>query len=226
MKQTMKYLIMAALVIMGAIMAGCKKETPAIEENNIVTLTVSVGFSEDESTKALDVDYINKTVVKTFAEGESIAVIYKSGENTLKAESSPLPATDWTEYYGKSLTGKTYAAGQFYNITNRMEKLAVFTVGIEIGKKVKVVFAPGNLQATWDGSSWSWAFAANLFTRLNYWIVACGGQPEVTPPELVGVENPSGAPSAAAPKIFFRYYFVNASTGEKSDTMLAVSPSP
>ena len=34
---------------------------------------------------------------------------------------------------------------------------------------------------------------ANLFTRLNYWIVACGGQPSVAPPELVGVENPSGA---------------------------------
>ena len=321
-KMTMKYLIMAALVIMGAIMAGCKKETPAAEENNIVTLTVSVGFSEDESTKALDVDYINKTVVKTFAEGESIAVIYKSGENTLKAVSSPLPAgdygksatfevalsspnenspiriiypaarakivetsaiidnddatinyygfdnqngilnklaekldlctfdgalsgyelpatasltnrlailsytlydgkgtpdkaddepitesitkltisdgtniytvkgcdadghiyaairptdsanielfaTDGTEYYGKSLTGKTYAAGQFYNITNRMEKLAVFTVGIEIGKKVKVVFAPGNLQATWDGSSWSWAFAANQWDYIG-----------------------------------------------------------
>ena len=132
---------------------------------------------------------------------------------------------------------------------------------------------------------------ANLFTRLNYWIVACGGSATVTPPTLVGVENPSsativcqgdtftfkldqvltdnggiylvieasegqsngvarahskavaiklveepddtainiradyvakhGAPSAAAPKIFFRYYFVNSSTGEKSGTMLA-----
>ena len=30
-----------------------------------------------------------------------------------------------------------------------------------------------------------------------------------------------GAPSAAAPKIFFRYYFVNSSTGEKSGVMLA-----
>lgn len=30
-----------------------------------------------------------------------------------------------------------------------------------------------------------------------------------------------GAPSAAAPKIFFRYYFVNSTTGEKSGTMLA-----
>ena len=132
---------------------------------------------------------------------------------------------------------------------------------------------------------------SNLFTRLNYWIVACGGQPEVTPPTLLGVENPSsativcqgntftfkldqaladnggiylvieategqsngvsrahskavaikmveeptavaidiradyvaknGTPNAAAPKIFFRYYYVNSSTGEKSGTMLA-----
>lgn len=132
---------------------------------------------------------------------------------------------------------------------------------------------------------------ANLFTRLNYWIVACGGQPVLVPPTLLGVENPStativcqgdtftfkldqaladnggiflvieategqsngvfrahskasgiklveeptdaaidihadyvaknGAPNASAPKIFFRYYYVNSSTGEKSGTMLA-----
>ena len=132
---------------------------------------------------------------------------------------------------------------------------------------------------------------SNLFTRLNYWIVACGGTATVNPPALVGVENPGaatiacqgetftfkvasvpadvtnlklvieasegqsngvtrahgkavqiklvaspstsdvdiradyvakhGAPSAAAPKIFFRYYLVNAATGEKSGTMLA-----
>ena len=31
----------------------------------------------------------------------------------------------------------------------------------------------------------------------------------------------NGAPRAAAPKIFFRYYYVNSSTGEKSGAMLA-----
>lgn len=96
----MNYLSMAALVVMGAILAGCAKETPAAEEDKIVTLSVSVGLPEDESTKALDIDYVNKTVVKTFAEGETIAVIYKSGESTLKAVSDPLPAGD----YGKSAT--------------------------------------------------------------------------------------------------------------------------
>lgn len=35
----------------------------------------------------------------------------------------------------------------------------------------------------------------------------------------------NGAPSAAAPKIFFRYY-VNSSTGEKSSVMLAETTWP
>ena len=321
MKQTMNYLSMAALVVMGAILSGCVKETPAAEEDKIVTLSVSVGLPEDESTKALDIDYVNKTVVKTFAEGEEIAVIYKSGESTLKAVSSPLPAGDYgksatfevlltspnenspiriiypaarakdvttsaavdsddatikyitalktqdgtlsslaskldlctfdgalsgyamptsasltnrlailayTLYdgkgtadkaddglitesitdmfisdginhyditrsagagpiyvairptsaanmvitavggannYVKSLNGKTYAAGQFYNITNRMTKLASFKLN-DSGTK-KVVFAPGNLQATWDGSKWNWSFASNQWDYIG-----------------------------------------------------------
>ncbi len=132
---------------------------------------------------------------------------------------------------------------------------------------------------------------ANLFTRLNYWIVALGGDPLTAPPTLSGVESPSsatvvctsaaftfkldetlsdnggiylvieaspgqsngvsnahakatqihveeepdttaidikaeyeaknGALSAAAPKVFLRYFFVNSATGEKSVEMLA-----
>ena len=132
---------------------------------------------------------------------------------------------------------------------------------------------------------------ANLFTRLNYWIVACGGSAVTTPPTLVGVETPgactivctgstftfkldavpadvtnlklvieapegqsngvsrahskaaqikmvsspstsavdiksdyeakNGVLGAGAPKVFFRYYFVNSVTGEKSGVMLA-----
>lgn len=132
---------------------------------------------------------------------------------------------------------------------------------------------------------------SNLFTRLNYWIVALGGAVVTEPPTLSGAETPPeatvvakgetmafqlkqalsdngglhliieasagqsngvtsayskasviktieepsnaavdirsdyvakyGAPNASAPKIFFRYYTVNAATGEKSGVMLA-----
>ena len=102
MKQTMKYLSMAALVVMGAIMASCVKyaleqpqeKTQEVVEQSIVVCTTTVRF-DTVATKAL-----TENGVKTFATGDMIAVIYKSGENTLKAESTPLP----TGVYGSSAT--------------------------------------------------------------------------------------------------------------------------
>ena len=134
---------------------------------------------------------------------------------------------------------------------------------------------------------------ANLFMRLNYWIIFCGGDALANPPELVGVEAPgeavisltaekftfeleqvpaaaedlrlvvcasapqgngitrayskaaviggpfaveaaeidikaayetkNGAPTAAAPKVFMKYFFVNTKTGEKSGEMMAIA---
>ena len=132
---------------------------------------------------------------------------------------------------------------------------------------------------------------ANLYMRLNYWIVACGGTTLSNPPTLVGVEAPAsatialsasamnftlasvpadvtnlklvilasapqsngitrayskcaaidapvtpvdtaialktaydakyGVPNAAAPKVFFKWFYVNTVTGEKSGEMMA-----
>lgn len=135
---------------------------------------------------------------------------------------------------------------------------------------------------------------ANLYSRLNYWVVRCGGAALTTPPELVGVVSPCeaelslsadsfqfqlpdppaeadrkdlklvimasapqsngvtkayskavmiGSPraivdemidiksdyeavhgevTAAAPKVFLKYFFVNTKTGEKSGEMLGM----
>lgn len=105
MKQTMKYLSMAALVVMGAIVASCAKEEPAqpeeitpevvepVAEDNIVVCTTTVSFdnsADTDETKALDEDG-----VKTFAIGEMIAVIYKNdSDQTVKAVSAALEAED------------------------------------------------------------------------------------------------------------------------------------
>jgi len=131
---------------------------------------------------------------------------------------------------------------------------------------------------------------ANLFMRLNYWVVFCGGSIMTNPPSLAGVDAPAsaavaisssamtftlsaipasvtnlkliicatqgmsngitkayskaasfmgpqtpattaidikasydakyGAPTAACPKVFFRYFYVNTTTGEKSGEVL------
>ena len=131
---------------------------------------------------------------------------------------------------------------------------------------------------------------ANLFLRLNYWVVYCGGNIMTAVPNLSGVEAPAsativlitaamyfqlasipsdvtnlklvsqasepqgngitrayskaaafdapstpvttaidinkydakcGAPSAGSPKVFFKYFYVNTATGEKSGDVLA-----
>ncbi|MBP5563713.1 MAG: hypothetical protein J6X51_06730 [Bacteroidales bacterium] len=110
MKQTMKYLSMAALVVMGAVVVSCSKKeidqpneetTEVVEpaaEDNIVVCTTTVSFDTD-GTKALDEDG-----VKTFAPGEKIAVIYKNtSDETAKAESTELTAGD-IQNEGKSAT--------------------------------------------------------------------------------------------------------------------------
>ena len=75
---------------------------------------------------------------------------------------------------------------------------------------------------------------ADIFTRLNYW-VEYYGRDHAEPPDHQGVDTASefydlktaydeknGAPTAATPKVFMKYFFVNTVTGEKSGEMLAV----
>ena len=88
----MKSLSIAALVMVG--MLACVKETPqetTPEEAPGVKVTLSTTVSLAEDTKAL-----TPTGVKTFAEGERIAVVYNNGSTTVKAVSEPLAPADIT----------------------------------------------------------------------------------------------------------------------------------
>lgn len=88
-KKTMRFLSMAALALVGAVMTGCTSDDGIVDEpqqpaNNdqVVTLTTTVGFDGgDAQTRALTAGG-----VKTFAAGDQIAVIYKNTSNeTMKA---------------------------------------------------------------------------------------------------------------------------------------------
>lgn len=106
MKQTMKYLSIAALAAVGAIMMGCNKveiNTEQLQQNeepiagNVVTMTTTVSL--DATTKALTAGG-----VKTFAEGEKIALVYQNtSDETVKIESAALADGDITNE-GKSAT--------------------------------------------------------------------------------------------------------------------------
>jgi len=102
----MKYLSIAALVAVGAIMMGCNKldivteQTQQEEEpviSNTVTLTTTVSL--DAATKALTADG-----EKTFAADETMALVYKNTSGTtVKAVSAALADGDITNE-GKSAT--------------------------------------------------------------------------------------------------------------------------
>ena len=99
----MRFLSMAALALVGAVMTGCSGDdniidTPQQPENKskVVTLTTTVSMDGGATTRAL-----TATGVKTFATGDQIALIYtKNGGTVTKVESEPLPAGD----YGKTAT--------------------------------------------------------------------------------------------------------------------------
>ena len=95
MKKTFRFLSMAALLAVGAIMTGCSNEDnidnpqqPA-NKDNVVTLTATVSLDGGAQTRAIT----PSSGAKTFEATNKIAVIYKnttgSGE-TVKAESGTL----------------------------------------------------------------------------------------------------------------------------------------
>ena len=96
MKKIMSF-SMAALVAMGAILASCAKNEvagpePEIEKeqepgteikDNILTVTTIIGLGENDATKALSIDYEAKTLTKTFADDDQVALVYENTSDQL-----------------------------------------------------------------------------------------------------------------------------------------------
>lgn len=94
----MKNLYIVTLALVGILTAGCSSgddnfasQTPQpTDKGNTVTLTTTVSFDGASSTRALTADG-----VKTFAEGDKIAVVYVDNSNaTVKVESAALTDAD------------------------------------------------------------------------------------------------------------------------------------
>ena len=98
MKKTMRYISIAALALVGAVMTGCSKDdVMAIDKQQqtddtskkTVIMTTTVGLNAAAKTRALTGEG-----VKTFAVGEQMAIVYSNGSGMVKAVSLPLKADD------------------------------------------------------------------------------------------------------------------------------------
>ena len=110
MKKTMKYLSMAVVALMGAVMAACSADDSIVSEpqqsqGRAVTLTTTVNMGSGSTTRAL-----TSKGVKTFAVGEQMTFWYNSNtpaewadDNYRIAVSEPLKASDISAD-GKSAT--------------------------------------------------------------------------------------------------------------------------
>lgn len=99
MKKTMRFLSMAALVFVGAITIGCSTEddSKSLDQPTTKTVTLTTTISMDDgTTRAITIE--GNKGVKTFAEGDQIAVIYtNTSSKRVKAVSNALVASDITD---------------------------------------------------------------------------------------------------------------------------------
>ena len=108
MTKAIRFLSMAALALVSAVLTGCsgsddnitgKPQQPA-NTDNVVTLTTTISLDGSAAaTRALNPE----TGEKTFAVGEKMALYYNNGTSEVKAESHALEAGDIAED-GKSAT--------------------------------------------------------------------------------------------------------------------------
>ena len=101
--KTIKFLSMAALVLMGTVMIGCSSDDneelqQPESKGKKVTLTTTIGFADGTTTRALDIVYDGDNITsatKTFAAGEKLALVYKNTSGTtVIVESAALTSGD------------------------------------------------------------------------------------------------------------------------------------
>ena len=98
----------------------------------------------------------NASGVATFAVGVPVGANIKDMDNNLIVGGSNLTLPSST----------TFAVGKIYNIArNAIPGALIGQFSVSADKKV--YFSKGNLQATYNGSAWTWAFAANQWSYIG-----------------------------------------------------------
>lgn len=75
-----------------------------------------------------------------------------------------------TSTYSFIMPARTFVAGKryIYNVTVKINSAPALNDAFTINESgTQVYFAPGNLQATWDGSEWTWGFAEHQWDYIG-----------------------------------------------------------
>ena len=105
---------------------------------------------------------------------QQITVTFDAGTATEMTLNIPFPtgsydAVNITPVGSSTKVGsyRTIKAGGYTATRARGKQLTATLVSFSVAADKKVIFSPGNLQATYDGSSWSWATAKNQWDYIG-----------------------------------------------------------
>ena len=119
--------------------------------------TISDGTNMVELTDIPDATYTTN----------GAGVLYVAFPATNSAETVTLTATVGSDTYTYTTSStKTFTNGKYYAITVKMTKTPA-AGQFSVSATKKVTFSSGNLQATWDGTSWNWHFADNQWDYIG-----------------------------------------------------------
>ncbi len=191
------------LAILAITLKDGKCTTTTSDDENVTTSITGMTISDGTN---------NYTISRSTSAGPIYVAILPTSSVGID-----VTATDGTNNYVKYLTSKTYEKNSGYNVSWLMTIPGDFTVGSK-----KVEFATSNLQATYDGSSWSWAFAANPWDRIgnaagNTKIQAIGVSENNVTVDLFGWVGASSSFTYEA-----RYGITNATSGYGSNATEAL----
>ena len=116
------------------------------------------------------------TVNTSTAGDDCITVTGLNGSATTYDINLPLPTGDYEDVYITPVGGSTKVAairhikaGGYTAVRARAKRLMTTMVSFSVSASKKVIFSPGNLQATTSnlGADWTWHFAAHQYDRVG-----------------------------------------------------------
>ena len=132
--------------------------------NSITTKNRGLAIFADGTLKLSGNGTLSVTVNDANCYGIYAETNYSDSNNS---DASVLAAPGYTVTRSARIDGpdnNSNGVPDYYTWTYTVAPAAPFTVN---AGGTKVLFAPGNLQATYDGSSWSWGFAANQWDYIG-----------------------------------------------------------
>ena len=147
--------------------AGESKSPLTLSANNAVLFYTIAADALSAGSHSVSVSNGNGTTITgTVSAAAGTATTFAvafAADATERAYTLSIPG-----YSDVAKSGKTLSAGKVVNISTTVRKTNAPLSGVfSVCPTETVRFSGGNLQATYDGSAWSWAFAANQFDYIG-----------------------------------------------------------